>query len=323
MPLEGTLHYLDIAHLFRVVGGAQKSGVLEITWDDRRARMKFERGRLTNAESNRFRQGIGTILVQAGYLTEHDLERALEVQRSEGSGARRLGGILCDEFGVRPEDIERQLRHQFELIAFDVFSWPGGRFTFEFREPEAVHDRFHVDPVEFILAVGIEAGLLAEEGIGRQEAVKVKRHVLFLEEDPALLSRYRDHWQRKGFWVMCCDAAREFAGYLTECGGDLPIVVVSDDCHAHVGRVGGGLAVVEAVTAAHPGIAAVVVGEKSSDLFARAQEAGAVAAVERPSPRDLAGPEAEARLSVFFVALERAIDSARERVAENAGTTGT
>lgn len=172
MALEGTLNYLDITHLFQVVGGAQKSGVLEITWEDRRAKILFERGRLIKAESNRFRKGIGSLLVDAGYLSQDALERALATQRSEGSAARRLGAILCDDFGVQSQDIERQLRRQFELIVFDIFSWPGGRFVFEFNEPASARDRFHVDPVEFILGVGIEAGLLAEEGIEREKAGK-------------------------------------------------------------------------------------------------------------------------------------------------------
>lgn len=169
MSLEGTLNYLELAHLFQVIGHSKKSGVLQISWEERHAKMLFELGRLTNAESNRFSQGLGTLLVRAGLLTQENLDRALALQANEG-GTRRLGGILCDEFGLKPEDLEGQLRRQFEQLALDVFSWPGGRFVFDAHDPKGARDRFHVDPIDFILSVGIEAGFLADQGL-RQAGV--------------------------------------------------------------------------------------------------------------------------------------------------------
>jgi hypothetical protein len=168
MGLEGTLSYLDIAHLLQVVGTSKKSGVLEITWEDRKARLFFQEGRLLRAESNRFHDGIGNLLVRAGLLTPEERDRARAAQRAEG-GARRLGALLCDEYGVRPEDIELILHQQYERIVYDVFSWPGGTFVFNFQKPHVVMDRFHLNPVDFILGVGIQAGLLAREGVEREQ----------------------------------------------------------------------------------------------------------------------------------------------------------
>ncbi|NTU60506.1 MAG: DUF4388 domain-containing protein, partial [Deltaproteobacteria bacterium] len=228
MALEGSLTYLEITHLFQVIGGAQKSGVLEITWEDRWARILFERGRLVNAQSNRTREGIGADLVAARFLTPRQLEGALELQRADGFSPRRLGAILCDELGVRPQDLERLLRRRFELIVFDVFSWPGGRFVFEPREPADARDRFHVDPMEFILGVGMEAGLLAEEGIEREKAGRKRRHVLLLDEDPGVVRLCREHWQRRGLWVTCCDDAGDLLEHLSDLGSTAPVVVVSE-----------------------------------------------------------------------------------------------
>lgn len=169
MSLHGTLSYLDISHLLQVVGSSEKSGVLEIWWQKRRARLFFQQGRLVRAESNQFHEGIGTLLVNAALLKPHDLERALANQKEEG-GERRIGAILCDDFGVDPAAIERLLRLQFERIVYDVFAWPGGQFEFHFQEPETVLDRFNLNPVEFILKVGIRAGFLAEEGVKREQS---------------------------------------------------------------------------------------------------------------------------------------------------------
>ena len=168
MALEGTLNYLEIADLLRVIGRSQKSGVMEIVCGDRQARLYFERGALVCAQSNRFHDGVGTLLLRAGLLSEAALENALNIQKTDGGG-RRLGAILVDEFGLRPEDIEEVLRHQFERIAFDVFSWPGGTFVFRFTKPSDVTERFRLDPADFILGVGIQGGLLAQEGVSREK----------------------------------------------------------------------------------------------------------------------------------------------------------
>lgn len=167
MALEGTLSYMDIEHLLKVVESSRKSGVLEISWQDREARLFLQEGRLVRAESNRNHDGIGTLLVRSGILREEQLEQALALQREEG-GRRRLGAILCDEFGVSAADTQRLLCHQFEAIVYDVFSWPGGSFVFHIQEAEQVLDRFHLAPVEFLLQVGIQAGLLAQEGAQRE-----------------------------------------------------------------------------------------------------------------------------------------------------------
>lgn len=167
MPLEGTLRYPDIANLVKVVESSKKSGVLEIRWEEREARLFLQRGRLVRAESNRISEGIGTLLVKAGVLDPEALEQALEIQRAEGA-ERRLGAILCDEFSVQSADIERLLRGQFERIVHDVFSWPGGELRFHFQDPEAVLDRFNLDAMDFILQVGIRAGVLAEEELEKE-----------------------------------------------------------------------------------------------------------------------------------------------------------
>ena len=73
MALEGTLSYFDITHLFQVVGGARKSGVLEISWEERRAKVLFERGRLV----------VG---IEAGFLAEEGIEREKAARGAPANG---------------------------------------------------------------------------------------------------------------------------------------------------------------------------------------------------------------------------------------------
>jgi CheY-like chemotaxis protein len=319
MALEGTLNYLDIAHLLQVVGTSEKSGVLEISWQEREAKLLFQRGRLVRAESNRFRDGIGTLLVRAGVLTPAKLEDALAVQRSEG-GDRRLGAILCDDYGVEPKDIERILQGQFERAAFDVFSWPGGSFVFHFHEPEAAVDRFSLNAVEFILEVGIQAGMLAEEGVEREERGREGPQILFFLQDHDIMARCHHHWRGKGHQVTCCERVEQVLGCVEgwQGGGTAPVVVADLVCPSAGDRgLLGGLEVLDAVQALRPDVPVVVLGE-SSDPKARiaAQSHGARAYVKKPTREDLSGPQGETHLDVFLISLEKAIERAISRAAD-------
>lgn len=175
MSVEGSLSYMDIAHLLKMVGTSRKSGVLTIRCEVREARLFFDRGHLIRASSNQIRDGIGSLLVEAGHLAAEDLDRALEVQRREG-GTRRLGIILLQDFQVRHEDIQALLLEQARRIVFDVFSWPGGSFSFRADDAGADLDRFRHDPIELIHEVGIQAGLLAAEGAAWERAAGGGRH---------------------------------------------------------------------------------------------------------------------------------------------------
>jgi len=98
MALEGTLNYLEIADLLKVIGLSRKSGVLEISWEDRHARLFLDRGALVCAQSDRFHEGIGTLLVRAALLSEDALEKALMLQKAQG-GVRRLGRFCATNSG--------------------------------------------------------------------------------------------------------------------------------------------------------------------------------------------------------------------------------
>lgn len=324
MALEGTLSYLDISHLLQVVGSSLKSGVLEISWEDRWARLFFERGDLIRAESNRSYDSIGTLLLKAHLVDPKELDRALAIQIRElrgqiaqpgqQGGARRLGAILCDEGGVRPQDIERILRTQFEQIVFDVFSWPGGSFVFSFQEPSTRGDRFRVDAVDFILGVGIQAGLLAEEGVAQERADPRQPHLVFLEEDPELLVRYQKYWRGKGHRVTGFNRVEEVLAWLGGCTAERgqPVVIANLVCPSSRDRgVLGGLEVLETASAAASPIPTVLLGT-TSDPKARdmALAAGSRAFVRKPKTEDLRGSQAEVCFETFMAALGHALESA-------------
>lgn len=310
MALEGTLNYLDISHLLQVVGAARKSGVLEIWWEDREARLLFRDGRLIRAESNRVHLAIGTLLVQSHLLTEDQLTAALAQQRGE-EGHRRLGVVLCEEFGIASTAIEGLLRHQFERVVYELFSWPGGNFAFHFGDPGEGLDQFHLNPAEFILEVGVQAGLLAQEGVDREQSDPTRVPFVLFFEDREFSTLCRDHWRRRGHRVTLCDTMQEALGCLGEWGAGEPLPVLVIDLPA-AGPEGRGF--LEEAGEVLPGVIAVVVGE-SSDPRARtvARARGAEAYARKPNSEDLSGPQRGIHIDVFLMRLDKAVDLAVER----------
>lgn len=162
MGLSGELGYREIADIFNMVETTKKSGVLRLSCPSGSARIFFEWGELIRAESSTATDPVGALLVERGLLSAEELAEALDIQRAEGGG-RRLGCILVDEFSVSEEDIQLVLSLQFKTIVSDVIRWPGGVFEFDFELPEGASDRFTLSGSEFLMEVGIEAGLLAKD----------------------------------------------------------------------------------------------------------------------------------------------------------------
>ncbi len=308
MPLEGTLSYLDIAHLLQVVGASRKSGILEITCDERCARLVFQEGRLVRAETNQEHEELGALLVRAGVLDEPALERALELQAADPEG-RRLGVILCDELGLPPEAIQRVLAHQFRQIVFDVFRWPRGVFRFEFGAPDEVLDRFNLNPSEFILEVGLRAGFLAQEGMARQEVDLDSPGLVLALRDPAVLAACADRGRREGLRVVVCDGPEQVVDVARDwpAGSPSPRVVLEvapEPAPEDLARV-------ERLREVRPGACIVVVGRAGAPADrARLLARGADAYVRVPGVADLAGPHRDAHLDVFLLQLKRAMAGA-------------
>ncbi|RMG95632.1 MAG: DUF4388 domain-containing protein [Candidatus Dadabacteria bacterium] len=308
MPLEGTLSYRDLAHLLQVVGSSKKSGVLEIRHEDRVARLVFREGRLIRAESNQRHPELGELLVRAGALSPPDLQRALTLQRATGED-RRLGTLLCEEFGVAPETIQEVLARQFREIVFDVLRWPGGAFRFEFGAPDEVMDRFSLNPSAFILEVGLQAGFLAEEGLADDDDELGLPKVVVDLPTETLRDACADLFRRKGREVVLVPNPERLGAVL----GDWPVRAPSpwivtglpaEPSEADWARL-------EAIRAVQPAAALVAVGEsREPAVRSRARAAGADAYVPAPRPAELAGPHAEAHLDVFLLQLQRAMEQA-------------
>ncbi|HSJ24403.1 MAG TPA: DUF4388 domain-containing protein [Longimicrobiales bacterium] len=133
MAIEGPLSELSIQDVLQLLELAHKTGVLTVRSDrlNDEAICHFIRGAIVFAVRRRSTRRLGQLLIRAGRLTQRELDRALEIQRSDPT--RRLAEILLEMGSVSEEELEQQLRFQMEETIYEIMPWDEGYFKFEER----------------------------------------------------------------------------------------------------------------------------------------------------------------------------------------------
>jgi hypothetical protein len=133
MAIEGPLAELSMQDVLQLLELAHKTGLLTIRSDrlNDEAIVHFTRGAIVFAVRRRSTRRLGQLLIRAGRLTQRELDRALELQRT--NPAQRLAEILLEMGSVGEEELERQLRFQMEETIYEIMPWTDGYFKFEER----------------------------------------------------------------------------------------------------------------------------------------------------------------------------------------------
>jgi len=133
MAIEGPLEELSIQDVLQLLELAHKTGVLTVRSDrlNDEAIVHFSRGAIVFAVRRRSPRRLGQLLIRAGRLTQRELDRALELQRTDPT--RRLAEILLEMGSITEEELERQLRFQMEETVYELMGWDEGYFRFEER----------------------------------------------------------------------------------------------------------------------------------------------------------------------------------------------
>ncbi|MCZ6917764.1 MAG: DUF4388 domain-containing protein [Gemmatimonadetes bacterium] len=131
MAIEGPLKELGIHDVFQLLDLIRKTGVLRVTSDllNNEGRVWFEDGAILFAELRSNPHRLGEMLVRAGKITEADLDRARDMQRSGNDSP--IGGILVQFGAIKEEELDVQVRFQTEEVIFEMMGWNEGHFSFE------------------------------------------------------------------------------------------------------------------------------------------------------------------------------------------------
>jgi hypothetical protein len=154
MALEGTLRDFSLADIFQLIGLQRKTGVLTLRHKDDTVTVTFLDGKVVGADSlnRRLENRLGTVLMRTGFITQDQLNRALEIQKET---LQRLGFILT-HYGIISQDSLREaIQLQILQVVYRLFRWKDGDYHFS-QETTIEYDRDNVMPItaESILMEG-------------------------------------------------------------------------------------------------------------------------------------------------------------------------
>ena len=154
MALEGTLRDFSLADIFQLIGLQRKTGVLTLRSKDDTVTVTFLDGKVVGADSlnRRLENRLGTVLIRTGFLTQDQLNRALEIQKET---LQRLGFILTHYGIISAESLKEAINLQIVQVVYRLFRWKDGDYHFS-QETTIEYDRDNVTPIsaESILMEG-------------------------------------------------------------------------------------------------------------------------------------------------------------------------
>ena len=154
MAIEGPLRELGIHDVFQLLDLSRKTGMLRVSSELREDEglVCFDGGRVVQATIRSKSLPMEMVLLQAGRISESDLERA-RARRQNGSAGRAVVHLLVDVGAITQKELERQLRLQLESVVFELMSWREGFFSFEERTRDEM-------PVDTLITVSTESLLM-------------------------------------------------------------------------------------------------------------------------------------------------------------------
>ena len=154
MALEGTLRDFSLADIFQLIGLQRKTGVLTLRSKEDTVTVTFLDGKVVGADSldRRLENRLGSVLIRTGYLTQDQLNRALEIQKET---LQRLGFILTHYGIISADSLKEAIQLQITQIVYRLFRWHDGDYHFS-QETTIEYDRDNVTPIsaESILMEG-------------------------------------------------------------------------------------------------------------------------------------------------------------------------
>ena len=129
MALKGNLRDFGLTQLLNLINLARKTGALTLTSSQGKAQLYFKQGRMICASQNDQSDGLATMLLNAGKLTD-DQARAIQA-RSQSNSDKEIGLLLVNAGYVSQRDILQSIRKHMLDNVYPLFTWEEGLFRFE------------------------------------------------------------------------------------------------------------------------------------------------------------------------------------------------
>lgn len=129
MAIRGSLREASLPDVLQLLALGKKTGCLSITHKNNFGSIYFTHGKICYASIVNRRDRLGDIMVKNGVITQEQLDRAIEAQRTHRD--TRVGELLVAQGSIRRDQLEEQVRLQIEQAVYALFTWSEGTFNFE------------------------------------------------------------------------------------------------------------------------------------------------------------------------------------------------
>jgi curved DNA-binding protein CbpA len=126
---RGSLSETPLPQVLRRIFLEGLKGTLSLVHGDETRHLFFEKGELRTATSSREGQRIGAFLKRRGWITDTDLNWALDTVAKQGRA--RLGKIIVERGLVSRTVLDAEMRRLVEEIVFSTFAWDTGEYKFQ------------------------------------------------------------------------------------------------------------------------------------------------------------------------------------------------
>jgi Domain of unknown function (DUF4388) len=130
MPLKGALRDFSLPDLFQLIHFGKKNGTLVIANGDMMGYVCFRNGNVFFATHNWKRAPLGQRLIEAGMITQEQLDEALELQNTTHAD-QRVGNILVELGHLSRESLEVFVEEHIRDAVFNLLRWNEGDFDFD------------------------------------------------------------------------------------------------------------------------------------------------------------------------------------------------
>lgn len=129
MGLKGNLATIILPDVLQWLSTSQKTGILHVRGAQGvTKKVFFKAGVVVSSASSDPREYLGQFLISRGYLTEEQLNKAMETQLKTGI---MLGRILLMIGVLEEHELQAMLQLKAEENLYDLFLWEEGEFAFE------------------------------------------------------------------------------------------------------------------------------------------------------------------------------------------------
>ncbi|MCG3173414.1 MAG: Chaperone protein DnaJ [Myxococcota bacterium] len=183
--IKGNLRATPFPEVMAQISRLKATGALLVSWGKIKKIVFFEDGRPIFVKSNLTSECLGRVLVKEGMISEAECEESLRLMKHSD---RKQGTILIEMGAISPHNLGFALEKQLEAKLFDIFGWPEGEYQFNPNAnlPQAI-TTFEGSPAQLIWE-GIRRSY--DDARIRKEAAPLMKYYAAPSRDP--LYRYQD-----------------------------------------------------------------------------------------------------------------------------------